>query len=105
MKVTINNKKFIDNKYTYVVCYYIDFGGNYEFANSIEDIEEDDRCYVEFPFKALASQFLLLTDEMVTKANNDNKGANVVFYAKLTKTPIEQSECFTNKFPYEFYLN
>ncbi len=65
MKVTINNKKFIDNKYTYVVCYYIDFGGQYEFANSIEDIDEDDRCYVEFPFKAMASQFLLLTDEMV----------------------------------------
>jgi len=105
MKVTIGNKKFIDSKYTYVVCYYIDFKGQYQFADSIEDIEEFDRCYVEFPFKAMASQFLLLTDEMVTKANNDNEGANIILFAKLSKNPIEQSESFTNKFPYEFHLN
>jgi hypothetical protein len=105
MKVTIGNKKFIDNKYTYVVSYHIDFRGLYEFANSIDDIDEDERHYVEFPFKAMASQFVLLTNEMVEKANSEQEMCNVIFFAKIIKTPIEESECFTNKFPYEFNWN
>jgi hypothetical protein len=96
MLVQINNKIFIDSKYTYYVGYYFDRTKTLITISEVTDFELINYC--EFPDLATAREYITLCWDMI-----DDEEGRLLF--QIIENPINQSTTFTNKFPYEFHYN
>jgi hypothetical protein len=96
MLVQIEDKIFIDSKYTYYVGYYFDRSKRLISISEVTDFELINYC--EFPDLATAREYMTLCWDMI-----DDEEARLLF--QIHEKPIEQSTRFTNKLPLDFNSN
>lgn len=96
MLFQIENKIFIDSKFTYFVAYYFDKTKRLISISQVTDIESIK--YWEFPDLATAREYMSLCWDLI-----DEDEGRLLF--EIIEKPIHKSTIYTNKLPLEFNLN
>jgi hypothetical protein len=96
MLVQIEDKIFIDSKYTYYVGYYFDRSKRLISISEVVDFKLIN--YWEFPDLATAREYMTLCWDMI-----DDEEGRLLF--QIHEKPIEQSLKYTNKLPIEIIYN